>query len=77
MASSAGLVSIPRVSLRKVIALASVDSAATAGFSAVCFPSSVLRLWFSTLAFFLRLRSLAGYRGVGVGFGEPHLRVML
>ena len=30
------------------------------GFFVVCFPSSGLHFWFSALAFFLRLRSLAG-----------------
>ena len=60
-------VPIPRVNLRKTIALASVDSAITAGSSVVRFPSSVFILWFSALHFFLRLRSLAGSR-CGSGF---------
>ena len=41
--------------------LASFDSSITAGLFAVRFPSSVLRLWFSALAFSLGLGGLAEY----------------
>ena len=55
--SSFSLFPPPPVNLRKVIALASVDSAVTAGYYVIRFPSSVGG--FSVLDFFLRLRSLA------------------
>ena len=51
-------VAIPRVNLRKAIALVSVDSDVTAGFLAVRF--FALRFRSSVLEFSLRLRSLAG-----------------
>lgn len=57
---SGSLVLIRCVNLRTAIALASAESAITAGFSVFYFPPSVLRFRFSAPTLLLRVRSLTG-----------------
>ena len=64
--------SIPCVIVRTTIALASAVSNATAGFSVLHFPSSVLRFQMSASDF----TEVSQGTGVGAYFDLPHLRAM-
>lgn len=66
-ASASFGLALTRERYRFLCGFVSVDSAVTAVFCVVRFPSSVLHSWFSAFPFFLRLRYLAGQR-CGNGF---------
>ena len=72
---SVPFVPIPRVNLRKVIVLASVDPAVTAEVFCCPFPVFCSPFWVSCLSIVWGFVASQG-RGVRVGFEEPHLRIV-